>query len=70
MPGDTLTHIQPVIDGELRLSLVHGRLHLQYRARGHRVPVTVPLSLDAADSLFARGAEIVRHGRAQPKDPF
>lgn len=57
MTGDTLTHIQPVIDGELRLSLVHGRL-------------TVPLSLDAADSLFARGAEIVRHGRAQKPEVF
>ncbi len=67
---DSLRHVQPFIDGRIITEIVHGRVVLSIEMRGSRGRLTVPLGLDAADSFFARGAEIVRHGRAQPREAF
>ena len=62
--NDTFTHVQTVLGGDVRIALVHGRLHWSFKAVGHRVPVTVPINLDDAETLFSRGLEMVRIGRA------
>lgn len=67
---DTFSHRQPILDGEISIEVVHDRVHLQYRARGHRVPVTMPLSAEAAERFFARGAEIAQYVRSKPVRPF
>lgn len=69
--NDTLTHTEVALRfDEARVALVHGRVEVSVRHRGSRVWTTAVLPLDGAETLFTRGAEIVRHGRAQEPEAF
>lgn len=62
---NTYVHtIQAGLGSTVRIAGDHDRIYLIVRVAGSRIPLTIPIELDPADDLFARGREIVAVQRA------
>jgi hypothetical protein len=70
MRAPTSSFELPYLDGLLRVSLVHGRVHVALKPRGARVWTTAPLPLDKAEMLSAGVAQLIQRGHAAEPEGF